>query len=92
MKANAEKVRQTRGRLAGELVSLGFKVYPSSTNFLWIRPPSKLPAASLFQRLREQSIVVRYFDGPRTKDYVRITVGTGEQTDALLNAIRLMVG
>ena len=46
-----------------------------------------MPAADLFAQLREKKFLVRYFPGPRTGDFLRITVGSDEQMDALLAAI-----
>jgi histidinol-phosphate aminotransferase len=42
----------------------------------------------MFQQLRDQRIFVRYFPGPMTGDYLRITVGTGRQMQSLLRAIK----
>ncbi|MEI6970472.1 MAG: histidinol-phosphate transaminase [bacterium] len=86
MKANVRKIRQTRARLSRLLVERGAFVFPSETNFLWLRPPA-VPAEVFCKRLRERQIMIRYFCGPRTADFVRITVGTDEQVDRLIEAI-----
>ena len=64
---------------------------PSESNFLFARPASKC-AGELFAALRERGIFVRYFKGPRTGDRLRITIGTDEQMDALLSALRELDG
>ena len=70
---------------------MGFRVFPSETNFLWVKPPH-LTAKEFYRRLREQNILVRYFPGGRTQDYLRITIGADEQMQALVKAARVMVG
>ena len=88
MQANAAKVRATRARLRGELLELGFDVPESQSNFLlarWDRSPS---ARSLFETLRARNILVRYFNAPRLDNALRITVGTDEECNALLDALR----
>jgi histidinol-phosphate aminotransferase len=87
LRANVKKVIRTRGRLAAELAGLGFEVFPSATNFLWVKPP-RLPARVLYQRLSARKILVRYFAGSRTGAYLRITVGADAQAAALLAALR----
>ena len=87
MRANAARIIATRERLAAALAALDFEVCPSDTNFLWTRPAC-LPARTLFERLRADRIYVRHFPGPRTGDYVRITVGTDGQVDILLAWLR----
>jgi histidinol-phosphate aminotransferase len=86
MRATAARICATRDRLAASLAGLGFRVYPSDTNFLWVRPGA-LTAPQLFEALRKRKILVRHFPGPRTGEYVRITVGTDPEADALVKAI-----
>ena len=83
MRANVEKIKTTRERIGAALKTLGFEVIPSDTNFLWVRPPT-LPAADLFQRLRENKILVRYFPGDLTGAYLRISIGTDAEMDRLI--------
>ncbi len=88
MRASAEKVRATRARLRRALLDLGFRVPESQANFLlaqWRGTPS---ACTIFERLRDQRILVRYFDARRLDDALRITVGTDAECDALIRAIR----
>ena len=90
MRANVERIKQTRRRLACELEQHGFVVYPSETNFLWVKPPG-IAAEVFYRRLRERNILVRYFPGRRTGLFLRITVGTDEQADAFLRGVRLIL-
>ncbi|MCS6770994.1 MAG: histidinol-phosphate transaminase [Kiritimatiellae bacterium] len=87
MRANADRIIATRGRVADALAALGWKVLPSAANFLFARPPGG-DAAGIFAKLRARNILVRHFPGPRTGEYLRITIGTDEQMDALLAALR----
>jgi histidinol-phosphate aminotransferase len=91
MAAITAAVKGTRGLLTDELKALGFKVYPSETNFVWAKPPN-LPAKKIFEELRKLNIYVRWFDGPRTKDCLRITVGTNEQIMILIEALEEILG
>ena len=86
MRANVQKIRATRARLTQELTSRDWKVCPSQTNFLFARPP-KGNAQEIFNALKQSKIYVRYFPGPATGEFLRITIGTDEQTDKLLAAL-----
>ena len=81
------KVTATRDRSADELRALGFTVLPSLTNFLFVTHPEK-KAPDIFAALREKGIFIRYFKLPRIDNYLRITVGTDEQMDTLLAALK----
>jgi histidinol-phosphate aminotransferase len=84
---NFRRIIATRERMSDGLRSLGFEVFPSETNFVLVRPP-RFAARTWLERLRDRKILVRWFDSPDLKPYLRITVGTDEQTDALLSAAR----
>lgn len=86
MQANVVKVKNTRVRLVRALDELGFDVCPPQGNFVWARP-TRLDAESLYLQLKEKKILVRYFPGERTGEYVRITVGTDEDIDRMLRAM-----
>lgn len=88
VRANANKVRVTRTRLTQALRQLGFWVPDSQANFVLARWDGDPHAYTLFDMLRERGILVRYFAAPRLEDCLRITVGTEEECDALLNALR----
>ena len=85
------KVVATRSRLVVEMASLGFEVLPSAANFIFARHPAH-DGAELAVRLRERSIIVRHFKNPaRIAQFLRITVGTDAQCDALLAALKAIV-
>jgi histidinol-phosphate aminotransferase len=86
MRAHAARIRQTRARLTSALRGRGYGVLDSETNFVFARPPDGR-AAELLAQLRRNRILVRHFPGPRTGEYLRITVGTDAEIDALLAAL-----
>ncbi len=79
-------VIENRTRLCDGLARLGFEILPSSANFILVRHPDRSGAA-LAAALRERAILVRHFDKPRISDFLRITIGTDAQGDALLAAL-----
>lgn len=81
-----EKIISSRENLIKEMNSLGFETIPSSANFIFTKHKSK-QAADIATYLREQSIIVRYFDKPRIDNYLRITVGTEAECQSLINAL-----
>lgn len=81
-----QQIIALREGLVAGLEGLGFSVLPSCANFVLATHQSK-PAKEIFTRLREQHIIVRYFDAPRINNHLRITVGTTEQNAALLAAL-----
>ena len=83
MRGNVRKIRATRTRLTAELRRRGWRVCDSQTNFLFASPPGG-DAKNVFEALKASKIFVRYFPGAVTGEYLRITVGTDAQTDALL--------
>jgi len=87
---NFKRLIATRERLSAQLRALGFDVPPSQTNFIFVRPP-RWPAARWQQKLRKERVLVRWFDAPATRDFLRITIGTDAEADALLRAVRGML-
>jgi len=86
MRQNVLRIRATRERVTAELRRRGWRVCDSQTNFVFARPPDG-DAARVFGALKVAKIYVRYFPGPSTGEYLRITVGTEEQMDSLLAAL-----
>lgn len=81
-------VRAERERLATALIGLGMSVPASETNFLLAQNSGGRAARGVYEGLKERGILVRWFDQPRLRDRLRITVGTPEQNDALLRALQ----
>ena len=80
-------IRENRAWTVSTLEALGFFVLPSAANFLFAKHP-RLEGQALYQGLKARGILVRWFDGPRTRDFVRITVGSRPQMEALPAAVR----
>ncbi|EPF6409579.1 histidinol-phosphate transaminase, partial [Acinetobacter baumannii] len=78
-----QKVITSREKLVRDLTELGFNVLPSKANFIFATH-SQHDAGQLAQKLREQGIIVRYFNKPRINQFLRITVGTNEQNARLV--------
>ena len=81
------KVIELREQLVKDLSELEFEVLPSQANFVFARP-TQGNASEIAQDLREQGIIVRYFNQPRINDYLRITIGTAEQNQRLIEALK----
>ena len=80
-------VEENRAWTAGQLEALGFTVLPSRANFVFARH-DKLSGEALYRALKEDGILVRWWgDSPRIRDYVRITIGSREQMEALADAL-----
>ena len=87
---NTRKIIQTREETAVKLREIGFDVLDSSANFLFAKPCG-IGACELYKKLRQAGILVRYFDKPRIHEYLRITIGTDEQMDALISAVKSII-
>jgi histidinol-phosphate aminotransferase len=82
-----EKVKAERKRLTKQLRSLGLDVPDSSSNFVLARCKDG-KASDIYEKLTRRNIFIRYFAYPQLKDKLRITVGTPEQNDKLLSALK----
>ncbi|MFW1950726.1 histidinol-phosphate transaminase [Acinetobacter beijerinckii] len=85
-----QKVIESREHLVSDLTALGFEVLPSKANFIFATHPQH-DAALLAQQLRDQGIIVRYFNKPRINQYLRITIGTDEQNQRLVDTLKTQV-
>jgi len=84
-------VMASREALVADLAALGFEVLPSCANFVFARHPGRA-GADLAAALRARSIIVRHFQRPRIDDYLRITIGTQVQCQALVKALGELLG
>ncbi len=80
------KIIRTRETTAHKLVSLGFKVLPSSANFLFVSH-DKISGGELFLKLKADGILVRHFDTKGIENFIRISVGTDEEMDILVERL-----
>lgn len=78
-----QKIIATREQVTQQLSILGFNVLPSATNFVFARPP-KGNAEVIYLALKQQGILVRYFNKPRINDHLRITIGTDAEMNTFL--------
>ncbi len=85
----AEKIKKSRAKLTIDLKNLGFTVLNSHGNFVLATPPQG-NAEDLFLQLKAQGILVRYFKQLGLEDKLRITVGTEEQNQTLLQTLQTM--
>lgn len=84
---NCRTIAETRGYTRNKLLELGFDATDSKSNFLFASHP-ELDGRALYLKLKENGILIRHFDTPEICAYNRITIGTREQMDTLLEAIR----
>jgi histidinol-phosphate aminotransferase len=85
-----DDVVRDRADLAAALANLKFEVVPSATNFVFARPPR--PAIEVVEALRQRKILVRHYDREPIAGWIRITVGTREQHEKLLAALKENLG
>ena len=88
--AQCQKVIQSRDKLVEELKEIDFKVLPSKANFIFVTHPAR-DAAELATQLREQGVLVRYFNKPRIDQYLRITIGTDQQNQRLVETLKTLL-
>lgn len=80
------KIIATRERSKARLKGLGFEFPDSCTNFVFAKHKS-VSGQTIFDELKKRSIYVRHWNKPRIADYLRITIGTDEQMDAMFEAL-----
>lgn len=83
----AKEIIANREFLSEELRKLGFQVLESHTNFIFVTNPA-MYAKEYNQKLREHGILARYYDTPRIDNFLRITIGTREEMEAVVEATR----
>jgi len=81
------RIIATRERFTKQLRELGFTVPDSAANFVFAGHPA-IPAERIFGELKSRGIYVRWWNKPRISNYLRITIGTEAQMDALLAALK----
>jgi histidinol-phosphate aminotransferase len=81
------KVVATRTRSIKELEILGFEVIDSKANFVFVKHAA-FKAVEIYEYLKKNKILVRYFNKPRIDDYLRISIGTDEQMEALIDRLK----
>jgi histidinol-phosphate aminotransferase len=90
LRKTSARVMASRVLLVAALEELGFDVVPSAANFVFARHPAH-DAAAISTKLREQEIFVRHFNAPRVSQHLRITIGTDDECDTLVAALKGIV-
>jgi histidinol-phosphate aminotransferase len=84
---NVARIKKTREHLINSLKKLGFFVYPSQANFVMIRCQNAHNAKGIYEELKRKKILIRYIDQPKLDDCLRITVGTDDEINTLLDKL-----
>ena len=84
---NCRRIAENRDYTASRLKELGFEVIDSKANFVFARSEA-IDGERLYTGLKEKGVLIRHFTKERIKDYNRITIGTREETDILIDRIR----
>jgi histidinol-phosphate aminotransferase len=84
---NCAAIEANRAWTVETLESLGFSVLPSKANFVFATHP-KLDGGWLYRSLKARGVLVRHFDKPRLDQHVRITIGSQEQMEALVQTVK----
>lgn len=88
--AVADKIVRQRETTSDALRELGFEVLPSRTNFIFASH-KKIPASEIYFSLKENGVLVRHFKADRINNFVRITIGTPEQMNVLLDKVKKLL-
>lgn len=92
LEKNVSRIRQERGRLAGLLAQIPFlHPYPSEANFILCQVSGR-SAKELKETLAQEGILVRYYNTPLLKDFIRVSVGREYESDALIAVLRGLAG
>ncbi|MDH5720937.1 MAG: histidinol-phosphate transaminase [Spirochaetia bacterium] len=84
-------IAEERELLTKELEKLGFFTLPSKANFILTKPPEKIKAEELYEDLKEKKILTRYFNTSYISDYLRISIGSKEENNILLEKIKEII-
>lgn len=90
-RANCLKIQEARAYTTTALEALGFTVIPSMANFVFAAHPS-MPGEDIYRKLKSRGILIRHFSAERISNYNRITIGTMEQMQLLIETLRDLLG
>ncbi len=86
-KKNCRAIEENRLYTVNELEKIGFSVLPSKANFIFAKT-DKISGLDLYLKLKENGVLIRHFETPRLKDFNRITIGSKEQMETLIDKIK----
>ena len=89
-KKNCQTIIENRAYTVAELRKIGFEVLDSSANFIFAKHPNK-DGKEIYLELKARGILIRHFDKPLLCQYNRITIGTKEQMQVLIDTLKEMV-
>ena len=81
-----KRIIATRESTVKELKKIGFNIVPSKANFIFISHP-KVKAEEIFHKLKQEAVLVRYFNKPRINNYLRVSIGNDDEMKALIIAL-----
>jgi histidinol-phosphate aminotransferase len=82
-----QRVKDCRQWTRAQLDALGMTTIDSDTNFVFTKHDA-VPGKVFYSRLRDKGILIRHFDTPRLKDYIRVTIGDEQQMAAFITAMK----
>ena len=89
-KSCVTKIKDNRIFTTNELENMGFSVLPSHTNFIFAKHEN-ISGEEMYEKLKENGILVRHFKKERIKDYIRITVGSMEEMQIFIHTVKKIV-
>lgn len=90
-KQTVQEVVEQRNFMHQQLLQLGFFIIPSQANFLLVSPPEPFSGEQIFEYLRSQKILVRYFSLDVLKNFVRITIGSKKENTIVLEKLKKII-
>ncbi|OPJ61539.1 histidinol-phosphate transaminase [Clostridium oryzae] len=87
LKECTSKIINTRENVINQLKELDFDIIPSKTNFIFAKH-RKVSGNELFMKLKEKAVLVRHFNKPRIKDYLRITIGSDHDMKMVIERLK----
>ncbi|MBQ3538078.1 MAG: aminotransferase class I/II-fold pyridoxal phosphate-dependent enzyme, partial [Clostridia bacterium] len=88
---NCKIIAENREFTVVELQKLGFNVVPSKANFIFAKH-EKISGEKIYLRLKDKGVLIRHFTSEKIKDYNRITIGTKEQMQVLIDTLIEIIG